>query len=493
MERKDFETIIRENLDEEDIDNALSFARHAKKAAEFLDNTKEVHVVSHLDADGLTSAAIILSSLKRKGILYELSVVQNVEEEIIEKLNGINTEKVIFVDIGSGQLDLIVNNLKDKKALILDHHETDTDERPEWLTHVNPHDFSLNGSKGISGAGTTYVFSRMLSDDNTDLAALAIIGAIGDVQEHNGFLQMNRAILADAESSGRMSARRGLKIYGAQTKPLLKILAYNHDLDLEGITGSEQSALLFLQSLGIESFDDKGRLRKYIDLTDDERKNLISAMLIKRSHCDNPQDIIGYYYKLNNESRGTVFKDAREYATMLNACGRMDAASIGIGACMGDRLMKRRAAQVQQEYKREISFAIRWFKECVATGKNITVKEGYMIIDGREDIKASIIGTIASIASRMNEVKDGSLILSIATLENGDVKASLRVKGNSNGYDLREILHAVAEKSGAAAGGHINAAGALIPKNSIDSFIRNAEEYFSELPKNSKNEKASAS
>ena len=483
MESKSFESIIRETLDSEDIDNALSFANHAKEAGKFLKDTKEVHVVSHLDADGLTSAAIILQTIKRAGILYELSVVQNVEEEVIEKLNSIKTEKVIFVDIGSGQLDLIISSLKGKKALILDHHETDTEARPEWLTHVNPHDFNLDGSKGISGAGTTYVFSRMFDSNNIDLAYLAIIGAIGDVQEHNGFYQMNKAILNDAESSGKMSAKRGLKIYGAQTKPLLKIIAYNHDLELEGITGSEQSALGFLQSINVEASDERGRLRKYIDLTEDERMRLISAMLIKRAKCENPQGIIGFYYKINDAQRGTVFKDAREYATMLNACGRMDAASIGIGACMGDALMKRRAVQVQQEYKREISFAIRWFKESIATGKNITVSDGYMIIDGRKDIKASIIGTIASIASRMDEVKDGSLILSIANLENGDVKASLRMKGEGNGYDLREILHNVAEKSGAAAGGHLNAAGALIPKDSIDNFISNAKNYFSELPK----------
>lgn len=455
----------------EDAQKAERFLAHIKETTSFLEGKQSVHVMSHLDADGLTSTAILLTALERAGISYALDVVQNVDEAAIQTLNRSDESAVIFVDIGSGQLDLIVRDLRAKEVLILDHHEPACEELPESIIQANPHVFGLDGSAGISGAGVTYLFARELDEQNRDLAHLAIVGAIGDVQERDGFHQLNRLIHKEAEESGKLRTERGLTMYGAQTKPLTRVLAYNRDLELEGITGSLPAALSFLVSLGIEPIS-AGRERRLSDLSVEERQRLTSALLMKRSHLPDPAKIIGNTYTLVDEEEGTPFRCARELATLLNACGRMDAAVVGIRACMGDREMKRRALELESEYKRALSDAIRWYEGMRDTGQ---IESGKLIIiDGRDVVQASIIGTLASIVSHMDLTPRGALILSLARVENGDVKVSLRVKGDTE-LDLRALMHEIALAVGGAAGGHLNAAGALVPREHEERFLEEAE------------------
>ncbi len=470
--------LIDKNISSENKENVKKFFLKAKELSSFVKNESNIMVVSHLDADGLTSAAIILQTLKREGVIYNLRVVQTVDNKVIEELKNISEKKIIFVDIGSGQLEL-VNSLKDKKILILDHHEPSVKTLEKNVLQLNPHDFSLDGSNEISGAGTTYFYSRMLNN-NKDLAYLAIIGAIGDVQEHNGFIGLNKIILDDAVNSGKLKVKRGVKLFGAQTKNIVSLLTYNQDLSLKDITGSEQAVRNFLEELNIV-YEENGRIKKYIDLSDDERKRLVSAMIIKRSHLNNPESIIGYYYTLVDEKRGSPLKDAREYATLLNACGRMDAASIGIAACMGNEVMKKKAIMVQKEYKKAIGQAIRWFNEEKSKNKSIKFNDNYVLIDGRGIVKAEIIGTLASIVSRMDDLKEGTFIISIANIDEQNYKVSIRIKGENNNKDLREIMTIIAEKSSSQAGGHSNAAGALVPKNKILEFFSAVEEVMSKL------------
>ncbi len=472
-------SLIEKFILEEKKRSVKNFFLKAKELSSFVKNENNIMVVSHLDADGLTSAAIILQTLKREGIIYNLRVVQTVDSKVVEELKNISEKKIIFVDIGSGQLEL-VNSIKNKEMLILDHHEPSVNILEENVLQLNPHDFDLDGSNEISGAGVTYIFSRMLDENNIDLAYLAIIGAIGDVQEHNGFIGLNKIILEEAVKSGKLKVKKGIKLFGAQTKNIVSLLTYNQDLSLKDITGSEQKVIQFLEELNIQ-YEENGRIKKYIDLTDEERKKLNTAMIIKRAHLKNPEEIIGYYYTLTEEKRGSPLKDAREYATLLNACGRMDSASIGIAACMGNELMKKKAISVQKEYKKAIGQAIRWFKEEKNNNSRIKKEEKYILIDGRGIIKAEIIGTLASIVSRMEDIKEGTFIISIADSDEENYKVSIRIKGEQNDYDLRNIMTLIAEKSNSQAGGHSNAAGALVPKKSIEEFLKAVEEVMKEL------------
>ena len=87
--------------------------------------TQVIRVISHLDTDGITSAAIISKALKRENKNFCLSVVKQLSEEELVELKKEPYDYFIFTDLGSGQLKNIIEYLPNKKILILDHHEYD--------------------------------------------------------------------------------------------------------------------------------------------------------------------------------------------------------------------------------------------------------------------------------------------------------------------------------------------------------------------------------
>ncbi len=95
----------------------------AKNAAEKIRKYRFVRIVSHNDADGLTSAGIMAQALLRAGIRFQLSIAGRLDEAVIEEVNRSISkgELVIFCDMGSGQPELIGKVAAD--VIVLDHHK----------------------------------------------------------------------------------------------------------------------------------------------------------------------------------------------------------------------------------------------------------------------------------------------------------------------------------------------------------------------------------
>ena len=85
----------------------------AKNAAEKIRKYRFARVVSHNDADGLTSAGIMAQALLRAGICFQISIVGRLDEAVIEEVNrSISVEEVvIFCDMGSGEVATAAPNL----------------------------------------------------------------------------------------------------------------------------------------------------------------------------------------------------------------------------------------------------------------------------------------------------------------------------------------------------------------------------------------------
>ena len=199
-----------------------------------IEKNKTVRLISHLDADGISAVSILVRALDREDINYSISIVHQLKEHIIRNLSNEDHTHFIFTDIGSGQIDDIKKIMKDKRVWIFDHHETnqkkeDNQTNNPTLVHINPHFFGIDGAKEISGSGIVYLFAEKLNKKNQDMAHIALIGAIGDNQEDNGFLRLNSEILDSAISSGNLEVTTGLKLFGAQTKALFKILSFSTD------------------------------------------------------------------------------------------------------------------------------------------------------------------------------------------------------------------------------------------------------------------------
>ncbi|MFH1133071.1 MAG: DHH family phosphoesterase [Nanoarchaeota archaeon] len=455
------------------------FKRHVHDAAErFRRLDGQIRLISHLDCDGMASAAIMIRAFNQAGKGYALSVVQQLNRKITHELSIDRAPTIVFADLGSGQLAAINEELQGKQVIVLDHHEPADVKPAPHVLHVNPHDFGIDGSTEISGSGVCYLFAKALSEKNSALAHLAVIGAIGDVQEHNGFLSLNGEILQEAIAQKKIVVQRGLRFFGRQTRPVHKLLEYSTNPFIPDVSGSESGAIQFLQQIGIDPRLGKG-WKRLAHLNAEEQRRLIEGIVLKRAGLEHPEDVLGNIYLLQDEDEDTPFRDGREFSTLLNACGRLNKASIGISACLGDEKAKQKAVANLTSYRREIVGAMKWFRAHKET-RHVIKGDSYLIINAEDNILGTIAGTMASILSNSSEFKPGTLILSMAQLMDNTTKVSLRIAGR-NGSDLRQVINQITAAAGGESGGHMNAAGAIIPTDMEAQFLEKAQEILEKV------------
>nr|WP_300979776.1 DHH family phosphoesterase [Methanomethylovorans sp.] len=442
----------------------------ARKCADIILKSSEVKVVSHIDADGITSAAIICKALERAGIEKSVDFVKQLDENTILKLADQNPECVIFTDLGSGMLEPIVTS--GLNVVISDHHRPQGDTEKLTNHHLNPHLFGANGSTDISGSGTTYLLANELGD-NHDLAGLAIVGAIGDMQNRrNGHLiSLNREILKEGVSKGVLSFEKDIMLFGKQTRPVFKLLQFASDPYLPGLTGDEDACIEFLHRIGLR-FGDDARWRRWIDLEQNEKQRIVSALLqhglSSGQGSSKLERLIGEVYTLLNEKEGTEMRDATEYSTLLNATGRYDNAEIGMAVCMGDRREAyEKASKLLTEHRSNLVNGLSFVRE-----NGITKLNNLQYFDAGPNIKETIIGIVAGMSTSVVADRDYPII-AFADAEGG-VKVSARGTQDlvRKGLNLSEALAIVSAEVGGAGGGHDIAAGATIPQKSKDEFIR---------------------
>jgi len=438
---------------------------------------RTVRIVGHLDADGISSTSILISALKRENIKFNVSIIKQIDQNILDELKKEDYPIIFFVDLGSGNLSMIEKALTGKHVFILDHHKPE--DVKTNLIHLNPHLYEMDGDIELSGAGVVYLFARKLNEKNKDLSYLAVIGAIGDMQESKGFIGLNNEILKDAIQSRKIEIKDGLRMFGMQTRPLHKVLEYSTDPYVPGVTGNEKGAIRFLGEIGIE-LKENGKFKKLIHLNQDDTKKLITGIILRRLGSeDKPEDVLGPIYLLTNEEEENPTKDAREFATLLNACGRLNKPSLGIGTCLGNVNIKNKAINLLIDYKKEIINSLNWFYSHRNTS-DIVERKGYIIINAEDNIRDTLIGTLASMISKSNLYANGTIILALAHTLEEDTKVSVRICGNSS-VDTREILNDILKVTGGIGGGHKGAAGCLILQEKEEEFIKTAEKVLGKV------------
>lgn len=450
----------------------------AKTAEAFkkIDKKKIIRVISHLDTDGICSASIFIDLLNRKGRKYTITILPQLTEENINGLSNEPTTVFVFTDLGSGQLDAISDILKDKVVFILDHHVPKSGIEVQNIHHLNPINYGLDGSLEISGSGVVYLFCKKITGSRKN-SHLAVIGAIGDTQERNGFIGVNQQILEDAVSEKIITATKGLRLFGLQTKPIHRLLQYSSDLHIPGITGSEYESLKFLKELGITP-KIGSKWRKLNDLDENEKKRLIAKIVEKRSGLENPEDVFAHVYLLENEEENSPFRDAKEFSTLLNACGRMGNPAIGIGSCLGSTIMKKMALATLSDYKKSILLGLNWYENNKRNEKFVAHTDKYTILNAQDNVPATIIGTISSIITKGNGFEKGHFFLAMAQNKDLTTKVSLRAVGNGK-ENLNEIIVRILEKTGhGEGGGHLHAAGAIIDTEQEEEFVNAAKQVL---------------
>ncbi|MCF2139521.1 MAG: DHH family phosphoesterase [Candidatus Lokiarchaeota archaeon] len=437
---------------------------------------KSIHIYSHLDADGLCSAAIIARMLERKGIGFQITILRQLELQYIQNIAEEQQKYnrfIIFSDFGSGQIEFIEKYFQSDDYIILDHHKPEFESKKPEINHVNPYYYGIRGDDEISGAGVCYLFAKVMDSRNQDLAYIGIIGAIGDMQnnaEKGEFHGVNKVILEDALATNQITVEFNLAI--SRTKTLAYAIAYTLPIVLPKLTDSLSNVELFLKKNQIRSTDELGNPRTFLDLSNLERKTLLNALIkFALVECGmNPKkskELLQNIYILNDFNEKYKISDAREMSSLLNACGRGGNSSFGIAALLGDEDSLKKAIEFSKSYKHEIFLGVNRARENIREYEFIrTVYE--------QSINEKTIGTICSILLHSGDLIDKPLI-AFADSDNHTMKVSARADKNliEQGIDLGIIMRKACQKIGIEdpAGGHPPAAGAKIPTKKLGDFI----------------------
>jgi single-stranded-DNA-specific exonuclease len=470
-----------------------------------LREASSVLIASHIDADGLTSAAIAATALERAGIKIETTFANQLDEDALERIAARDEETVLFTDFGSGQLDQIIEyeHAGGFTPVIVDHHQpADADTE----CHLNPLLEGIDGAAELSGAGACYVLARVLEQesrgrdgdgqytDNRDLAALAVIGAVGDRQLRDGELVgANQQIAAEGVEVGVLHERTDIAFYGKQTRPLPKLFEYADDVRIPGLTGDEQGAISFLSDLDtkrhLDLRDDSGWLR-WVDLERSEQRRLMSAIVKTAIERGVPHEaidsLIGTSYLLPEEPEGTELRDASEFSTLLNSTARYDRAEIGLAVCRGDRdIALHHARELRSNHKRRLSEGLELVKRV-----GVTREEYVQWFDTGERIRDTIVGIVAGMALGSEGIATDRPIIAFATKvdadadtgENPERKVSARGTNQlvQQGLNLADVMNEAAEAVGGGGGGHDVAAGATIPTGREIAFVERVDELVAE-------------
>jgi single-stranded-DNA-specific exonuclease len=429
-----------------------------KFAQEFLEYSKDkpVRIISHYDTDGITSASILIKTLKRLDKKFTVRIVKGLEESTIkEELKRQPDEAVIFLDLASGSLDYF-QNLKEP-IFIIDHHEIHKEKLTENIKIVNAHLTDNQKDNEATGAGLCYLFAKAISQENQDLSSLAIIGMIGDRHESN-LSKINQQIVNDAHD---LKIRKGLVLYPA-TRPLRRALEWSTSPYIPGVTGSGPGAMEILRETGIDYN------KSLLELSNEEMSKLITAVMVRRAKHNKQNDILGNLYVLKFFN---TKEDVREISVLINACSRLGYSDVAIAYCLENEKAKKQALDIYTEYKQELVSGLK-----VAEKMDKIKGKGFVILNAKNQIKDAIVGTICSMLSSSPTYDEGTILIGMAYNED-KIKVSARIVGQE-GRNLKEVLEKTIitfktdnPETAAEVGGHKFAAGCLVEKEKEVQFV----------------------
>jgi RecJ-like exonuclease len=293
----------------------------------------------------------------------------------------------------------------------------------------------------------------------------------------------NRDIVAEGVEAGVLAESTDLSFYGTQTRPLPKLLEYGSEVRIPGITNDQAGATAFLRDLDVDlTGTGEGDWRRWVDLADDERQRVASALVRRAIERGVPagevEDIVATTYTLPREPVGTELRDASEFSTLLNATARYDRADVGLAVCLGDRdAALDRARTLLRNHRRNLSEGLEWVRD-----HGVDQADHLQYFDAGAAIRETIVGIVAGMALGVDGVNGRRPILAFAAKSEDETKVSGRGTGRlvDQGFDLSTVMAEAAAAVGGEGGGHDVAAGATIPAGREAEFVDHADRFVGE-------------
>jgi single-stranded-DNA-specific exonuclease len=446
-----------------------------------VEDGNEVAIITHLDADGITAGSILATALRRMGARYCVRAISDMNSSVIESMKADGHDFYVITDLGAGWTSNLRNALDNNKWVIIDHHEITEQEiltEDEGSQILNPWKFSIDGGREVSAGGMAYMVASVLDSKNRDLSAIAVVSAVGDRQDQGdkrSFFGLNAEILKTAQSLGLVSVDLDIILAGRETRPPHEALAYTLSHYIDGLTWKKEACYLLLKNAGIKLKDNEGRWRVLAEFSQEEKSAIVEAVAKfvggsdKRLSDILVDDLKGYVYTLAREDKRSILRDAREFSIVLNACGRMGMAGVGIAICMGDRNTALSAGEeILSTYKMTLRnnistiFSEKW--RLADDGKTT-------FVNGDGVLEETMLGATSSLLSTSPSLQ-GRLLFVRTLTKNGTYKFSSRKCVDCKSQaDLGLIMQQCSKVLNGSGGGHSAAAGCSIPSSALEDFI----------------------
>ena len=444
-----------------------------QEAKQIIENAQDIKIYSHIDCDGICSGAILSTILDRQNKDHEIEFVNL---DVLDDIE-LTHELTIFSDLGSGQ-NITTNVSENQKIIILDHHPPLRDlnfknGKDYTYLEINPLHHGIDGSYYVCGGGLCYFLAKEFGYG--DLSWIGVLSAIGDMQNTKSghFEGLNEIIQQDAIDGGYLElTKNDLNIYGRNTRPLFVALSYFSDVNLP-ITNNTNETMAILEELGI---DEKHNRKTLNELTNEDKTKLFKYLfeMISKAVPGKyiryiPQLIIGDSYTFLNEEESSFLRDASEFSTAMNACGRNHQEKVAMEVLKGDRFVALDELEaVSKDHKRNLAQAIE--KVAGSEETNIIELKNLQYFDG-DGIKPEIVGTVTGmILGYCNWKKP---IIGFTQTDSDGLKISLRCSRllSYEGIHFGNIIREVSSQVGGSGGGHAMACGAYIPIERKNEFL----------------------
>lgn len=444
-------------------DNLEELSKQAAKIILSHPKNTRIRVISHYDADGITSAGIICTALFRAGYDFHVTLMRNPFTKGLERVKKEENELIIFCDMGSGQIETIEQF--DCKTIIIDHHQYLKSETKKDVFQINANLCNIDGNYEACGATLSYIVAKFIDHKNVDLVSLAIAGAIGDKQYIGGIRGYNKTVLDEAIKNGYLKQNIGIKLYGDS---LFEGLYYSVDPYYSGLSGNKEE---------IDKLIDRLNLDKNMKIEDIDNKKKIkiqSFLLFKLIKNGCQKNILDTIIRQRYWS-DRLQCELERFADLLDTCGKGGNRGLGLMICLNDKKAFEEAISLERKYKQNI------LDELLKLEKGrAKEKKSFRYFYSSDSSLGGVIGGIAT-----NYIFDRSK--SLISLVRKEDELHISSRGNqhlvSRGLDLGYAMKEAAKKLKGHGGGHKIAAGATIDINKEDEFLNIVDDIISKQMK----------
>jgi single-stranded-DNA-specific exonuclease len=499
-------------------EDVKGFLDRARRLAEVVRSAGSVAVVSHIDADGIASAAIAKGALELLEVPHRLQFVPSLGEGEMHAISLFPEDMLWICDLGAS----CCQSMAAQQCIIADHHrlfeggQARLDQFGGTGHMLNPLLFGMDGSYHLSGAGNTYFVARELDPRNRRLAYLSVVGAVGDMQDrgHGGLIgPLHEMVIDDARATGSLKVEKGeLPFFGWVTRSAAAMLAFSNDLKGIGYSDTiKEVAALFHEarvplkrSGGYQKGEGGTGWRSWSELEPSERRIMMISLRERLErlglHHQALDHMLGDVYLFPEHPPGSPTREAKEFATLLNASGRYILTPQGEGdeergdlivkVCLNPRIYSETALQNVENHKGNIREGVRKVHR-VEQKVHIQYlmpkpKSGYCL-----KVNDTILGIITSMVldQRGGDALQGldpdkplvAMAEKMGSSEMGKdpmVKVSTRMNRElvNRGINLGKAIGQASIRVGGGGGGHDVAAGANIPKKKIRKFLEALDE-----------------